>query len=104
MESLISEIIQPLMIYMAVTFLAVEVLKAVAGALGRPLGRFSVVASIIIGILMSYGWTLSILPEPARPGFQHLSVILTGLVIAGGASGLFSWVKTVSRSWTERGR
>jgi len=95
MEELMQEILTPLALYIVVTFLTTEVIKRALKALGVVLGKASILVAMVIGTALSYGWALSILPEPVQPGFDYVAVVLTGLIIAGAASGLFSWMETI---------
>jgi uncharacterized membrane protein AbrB (regulator of aidB expression) len=90
---LIAEIMQPLAEYILVTFLATEVIKHLVRAWFKyDPAKWTIFISVVIGILLSYGWTLSVLPEPDRPGFEWVAVVLTGLIVAGAAAGVFSWM------------
>lgn len=98
---LIEEIIKPLTLYILITFLATEVIKQIGRALGLQMKRTAILISLVIGIGLSYGWTLSVLPAPNRSGFEWFSILLTGLIIAGAASGLFSWIKEILPQFDE---
>ena len=95
MENLVSDVLIPLGLYVIVTFLVVEVIKAVARAIWRPLQDLSVLVAIVIGLALAWGWTLSVLPAPAVPRFEYVAIVLTGLIIAGAAAGVFGWIKKI---------
>jgi len=105
---LFKEMLEPLISYIGVTFLSTEVVKQLLRRMvGVDPARWTILVAIAIGCLLSYGWTLSVLPEPQRPGLEFVSVILTGLVIAGAATGVFSWVEEMVpwyRDFNEQGK
>jgi len=91
-----TDILQPLLIYIAVTFLVIELLKAL---LKRTLGiqpdRWVIPIAIVLGIGESYFWWLNVLPDPQMPGGEWFAIIISGFLIAGAASGLFAWLKNL---------
>ncbi len=93
METLVSDVLLPLALYVFVTFLAVEVIKAISRAVWRPLKDRSILVAIVIGVALAYGWTLTVLPDPVVPGFEYVAIVITGLIIAGAVAGVFSWMK-----------
>lgn len=101
MENLIADLLVPLALFVVVTWLVTEVVKHVVEAVGHLLGRAivlgkaSIIVAIIIAGLLSFGWALSILPEPVSPAFIPVAIVLTALIIAGAASGLFSWLVNI---------
>ena len=98
---LLTDIIEPLARYVVVTFLATEVIKVAVKAFGFKLGKLSIAVAIVIGTLLSYGWTLTVLPPAAQPGFDYVAILLTGLIIAGASSGLFGWLKDIIPKFAE---
>lgn len=88
-----SELLEPLALFVLIVFLVTEILKHVAKVSGYPLGKRSILVAVAIGILLAFGWQLTMLPKPEITGFEYIDILLTGLIIAGIASGLFSWVK-----------
>ena len=95
METLVSDVLIPLAVYVLVCFLVTEVIKAVARAVWRPLGKISILAAIVIGLALAWGWSLSVLPDPMVAGFEYVAIVLTGLIIAGAASGVYEWIRDV---------
>ncbi len=95
MEDVIVKVLQPLLQYIVITFMVTEVVKQVAKVFGVRLGKASILISVALGIILSYGWALSVLPEPSQPRFEYVAVFITGLIIAGAAGGLFTWMKNV---------
>ncbi len=95
METLVSDVLIPLALYVLVCFLVVEVVKYVAGAVWRPLGKLAILAAIVIGLALAWGWQLTVLPDPVVAGFEYVAIIVTGLIIAGAASGVYEWLRDV---------
>ena len=95
METLLTDLLIPMATYIAVTFLVVEVIKAVAVAVWHPLGNLSILAAIVTGLALAFGWSLNVLPAPSVPEFEYVAIGLTGLIIAGAAAGVFSWIKKI---------
>ncbi len=95
MENLVSDVLVPLALYVFMCFLVVEVVKCVARAVWRPLGKLAILAAIVIGLTLAWGWSLSILPPPTVAGFEYVAVVLTGLIITGAASGVYEWLRDV---------
>jgi len=53
----------------------------------------AILVAVVLGIAEAYFWWLTVLPDPRMPGGEWFAIIIAGFLIAGGASGLFSWVK-----------
>jgi len=96
-----TDILQPLLLFIAVTFLVVEVVKravqAVGVLLGRKwaLGKASILVAIFLGIAEAYFWWLTVLPDPRMPGGEWFAIVIAGFLIAGAAGGLFTWLKNL---------
>ena len=85
------EILQSMVIFIAVTFVVVEFLKKIIKAITQPPGWVFFVLSIALGVAFSYGWGLAVLPPPTyHEGFHHLNAVMTGVIIGAAASGIFS--------------
>lgn len=93
MEDVMVKVLQPLVQYIVITFLVTEVIKQIAKIFGVKLGKASILVAVAMGTILSYGWALSVLPEPSQPHFEYVSVLVTGLIIAGAAAGLFTWMR-----------
>ena len=88
---LLEILIESLLLYVLVVWAVVQFIKKkVVKPYFEIPGWSFFLLSIALGILLSYGWQLSILPTPIVAEFIHLSRILTGFVIGAAASGLFS--------------
>ena len=102
MEEIVIDMLEPMIKYIAITFLGTEVLKQIIkSASGYKLEGMSIIISFLIATTLSYGWALNVLPDPEQPGFEYVAIFLTGLIIAGAASGLFSWLKELSPEFEE---
>ena len=88
----ILDIIQTFLLYIAVTFVIVEAIKKVIKSNTDLVpGWCFFVLSIVLGIVLSYGWSLRVLPAPTTyEAFDHVNTIITGFIIGIAASGMFS--------------
>ena len=96
--NVVTDVLQALILFIAITYLVTEVLKRlieeVMRQIGRPgfsLGGGSIVIAVVLGIAQAYFWWLTVLPDPRRPGGEWFAIIVSGFLIAGAASGVYSW-------------
>lgn len=92
---LLTEVIQPLALYILITFLATDVIKHIFKAFRVVLGKAAILVSVAIGGVLSYGWTLTVLPLPDHDWAIISAHVLTALIIGGAAGGIFSWLTNI---------
>ncbi len=89
-------LIQNMAVFVSVIFVVVEFIKKVVRAMTDAVpGWAFFLLSASLGVALAYGWTLKILPDPGIVEFNHLNTVLTGLIMGGAASGLFSGMDSI---------
>ena len=92
MEDMFAQILQPLMLYVLLTFLVTTAIKKMLAATDIMLGDYSIFVAVLVAGVFSYGWSLTLLP--AETAFQRLvNIILVAIIVGATASGTYSWAK-----------
>ncbi len=90
---ILREILQPLIIFIIVTALATEVVKAIFRAFAVALQKKAVLINLAIATGLAVGWGLTVLPEPQIAEARWFAMALTALIIAGAAAGLYEFAR-----------
>ena len=82
-------------VHILVIFLIVELAKFAAAQKGKDLGLWAILIAVFMGVFQAYFWRINILPDPPDPRAMIYCYLVTGIIMAIIASGVFSWLKNL---------